>query len=59
MAIQEFTEFLKYLPKECEWVEFKKDSSNPQEIGRYLSALGRNGIDKILCHGYVIINMII
>jgi hypothetical protein len=55
MTIQEFTKLLKNLPKEYEWVEFKKNNSNPQEIGEYLSALGNNGADKILCHGYVII----
>jgi predicted HTH transcriptional regulator len=27
------------LPNEAEWVEFKKDNTNPQEIGEYLSAL--------------------
>ncbi|MDR1342414.1 MAG: ATP-binding protein [Prevotellaceae bacterium] len=42
MSIQEFTEVLKHLPKECEWVEFKKDNSNPQEIGEYLSALSNS-----------------
>lgn len=26
-------------PKECEWVEIKKDNSNPQIIGEYISAL--------------------
>jgi hypothetical protein len=55
MNTQEFTELLKNLPKECEWVEFKKNNSNPQEIGEYLLALDNNSADKILCHGYVII----
>ncbi len=27
------------LPRETEWVEFKKDKANPQEIGEYISAL--------------------
>jgi ATP-dependent DNA helicase RecG len=27
------------LPRETEWVEFKVDNTNPQEIGEYLSAL--------------------
>jgi predicted HTH transcriptional regulator len=30
------------LPKECEWVEFKVNNSNPQEIGEYLSALSNS-----------------
>ncbi len=27
------------LPKETEWVEFKVNNANPQEIGEYISAL--------------------
>ena len=27
------------LPRETEWVEFKGNNKNPQEIGEYLSAL--------------------
>ena len=27
------------LPKETEWVEFKRNNSNPEEIGEYISAL--------------------
>jgi predicted HTH transcriptional regulator len=30
------------LPKECEWVEFKVNNSNPQEIGEYISALSNS-----------------
>lgn len=30
------------LPKETEWVEFKEDNDNPQEIGEYLSALANS-----------------
>ncbi len=30
------------LPKECEWVEFKLNNSNPQEIGEYISALSNS-----------------
>lgn len=30
------------LPKETEWVEFKVDNDNPQEIGEYLSALANS-----------------
>lgn len=33
---------LQALPRECEWVEFKVDNSNPQEIGEYLSALSNS-----------------
>jgi len=27
------------LPKETEWVEFKENNTNPEEIGEYISAL--------------------
>ena len=30
---------LRKLPKETEWVEFKHNNDNPEEIGEYLSAL--------------------
>ncbi|HYG36655.1 MAG TPA: ATP-binding protein [Clostridia bacterium] len=30
------------LPKETEWVEFKKDNDKPEEIGEYLSALANS-----------------
>jgi len=30
------------LPKETEWMEFKVDNDNPQEIGEYLSALANS-----------------
>lgn len=30
---------LQSFPKECEWVEFKVNNSNPQEVGEYISAL--------------------
>ncbi len=33
---------LSALPKECEWVEFKVNNTNQQEIGEYLSALSNS-----------------
>jgi predicted HTH transcriptional regulator len=30
------------LPQECEWIEFKVNNANPQEIGEYLSALSNS-----------------
>ncbi len=33
---------LRGLPKETEWVEFKKNKADPQEIGEYLSALANS-----------------
>ena len=31
-------------PKECEWVEIKKDNSNPQIIGEYICIIKRGCI---------------
>jgi predicted HTH transcriptional regulator len=42
MIRQEFIKLLNDFPKECEWVEFKENNSNPQEIGEYLSALSNS-----------------
>jgi predicted HTH transcriptional regulator len=33
---------LQKLPKETEWVEFKRNNSDPQEIGEYISALSNS-----------------
>lgn len=33
---------LSALPKECEWVEFKVDNTNSQDIGEYISALSNS-----------------
>jgi ATP-dependent DNA helicase RecG len=33
---------LQALPKECEWVEFKINNNNPQDIGEYISALSNS-----------------
>lgn len=33
---------LRSLPAETEWVEFKKDNKDPQEIGEYISALANS-----------------
>lgn len=33
---------LRALPKETEWVEFKRDNDDPQEIGEYISALANS-----------------
>ena len=27
------------LPKECEWVEFKENKADPEDVGEYISAL--------------------
>ncbi len=45
---------LQALPKECEWVEFKKDNSNNQEIGEYLSALSNGACYHGQKFGYLV-----
>ena len=49
MVIDRTTEYLisilhelRKLPKETEWVEFKHNNDNPEEIGEYLSALANS-----------------
>ncbi|HCT29597.1 MAG TPA: transcriptional regulator [Bacteroidales bacterium] len=45
---------LQALPKECEWVEFKVNNSNPQEIGEYLSALSNSACYHKQQYGYLV-----
>ncbi|RPH28879.1 MAG: transcriptional regulator [Bacteroidales bacterium] len=57
MKQQEFEILLKdlqALPKECEWVEFKVNNSNPQEIGEYLSALSNSACYHKQPYGYLV-----
>ncbi len=42
------------LPKECEWVEFKVNNSNPQEIGEYVSALSNSACYHKQAFGYLV-----
>lgn len=42
------------LPKETEWVEFKVNNSNPQEIGEYLSALSNSSAYHRKSSGYLV-----
>ena len=42
------------LPNETEWVEFKHNNSNPQEIGEYISALANAAALNSKAHGYVV-----
>lgn len=41
-------------PKECEWVEIKKDNSNPQIIGEYISALSNGAAYMGQSKGYLV-----
>lgn len=42
------------LPKETEWVEFKVNNANPQEIGEYLSALSNSAAYHKKSNGYLV-----
>ncbi len=48
------TEELRALPQESEWVEFKHNNSNPQEIGEYLSALANSACLENKEYGYLL-----
>lgn len=45
---------LQALPRECEWVEFKVNNSNPQEIGEYLSALSNSACYHSQHYGFLL-----
>ena len=45
---------LRKLPSETEWVEFKCNNENPQEIGEYISALSNSAALNEKTCGYVI-----
>ena len=42
------------LPNETEWIEFKKNNSDPQMIGEYLSALSNSAVLQERACGYLI-----
>jgi predicted HTH transcriptional regulator len=45
---------LRALPHESEWVEFKVNNTNPQEIGGYISALANSACIENKEYGYLI-----
>lgn len=45
---------LRALPTETEWLEFKHDNANPQEIGEYLSALANEASLGNQPRGYLV-----
>ncbi len=45
---------LMLLPKETEWIEFKKDNYNPFQIGEYISALSNSACLQDEKYGYLI-----
>jgi predicted HTH transcriptional regulator len=44
-------------PRECEWVEFKENNSNPEEIGEYVSALANGASYMGQSKGYLVFGM--
>lgn len=42
------------LPRECEWVEFKRNDAEPQRIGEYISALANSAALAGKTHGYIV-----
>lgn len=45
---------LKAIPQESEWVEFKINNSNPEEIGEYISALSNSAALNLKARGYMV-----
>ena len=42
------------LPQQTEWVEFKRNNDNPEEIGQYLSALANSAALLGKVNGYLL-----
>jgi predicted HTH transcriptional regulator len=45
---------LRKLPAETGWVEFKRNYSNPEDIGEYISAMSNTAALQGKAHGYVV-----
>lgn len=45
---------LRSLPKETEWVEFKQNNDNPDEIGEYISSLSNSAALHGKAHAYLL-----
>jgi predicted HTH transcriptional regulator len=54
LEIQHLVEHLRSLPDETEWVEFKHNNSDPQEIGEYISALSNAAALNRKDHAYIL-----
>lgn len=52
--IHYLVEHLRSLPRETEWVEFKHNNSDPQEIGEYISALSNAAALNRKNHAYIL-----
>jgi predicted HTH transcriptional regulator len=45
---------LRHLSNECEWVEFKQNNANPEEIGEYISALANGAALNGKVYAYMV-----
>jgi ATP-dependent DNA helicase RecG len=54
MNLNQLLKSLIALPKETEWVEFKHNNDNPEEIGEYLSALANSAALHAKEGGYLV-----
>ncbi|MBU1744599.1 MAG: putative DNA binding domain-containing protein [Proteobacteria bacterium] len=52
--ILHLVDHLRSLPRETEWVEFKHNNSDPQEIGEYISALSNAAALNRKNHAYIL-----
>ena len=52
--LQNLLDNLVKLPKETEWVEFKVNNDNPQEIGQYVSAISNSSCIANREFGYIV-----
>ena len=52
--LQALLKELQAFPKECEWVEFKINNGNPEQIGEYLSALSNSACCADQEYGYLV-----
>ena len=52
--IKHLVDHLRSLPRETEWVEFKQNNSDPQEIGEYISALSNAAALNRKNHAYIL-----
>lgn len=52
--LKSLVEELSSLPKETEWVEFKVNNANPEEIGQYISALSNSAAINEKPNAYII-----
>lgn len=53
-ALRSLVQELLQLPNETEWIEFKHNYSDPQEIGEYLSALSNSSALRGKSAGYIL-----